>query len=325
MFNEIYTSAKSLAKELVLVRGPSISEMNWPDQQGRVWVVTGATSGIGTQTAMILAAHRAKVWLGGRNESKLQNTISEIKREHPAANVDYFIVDYEDLTTIAPGVKKLLKAETRLDGIIHNAGVMVPPQFSQIKQEYDTSIGVNNLGPMLLQTLLDPLFIKTAESNTSSSESRIVWLSSIAHVFAPPSGVLDWDHPSDPKDNPRRRYCVSKTISYIQSIQWTKHHPDVKALSLSVHPGLIKTELFRNTSFLEKGIIRPFLWSPVYGAYNELYAALSPKLHNDDNNVYIVPFARKGEIRPDIYAAARDDRGEKLWNWMNKAIEPYTI
>ena len=91
----------------------------------------------------------------------------EIAKEYNVTNreIKFIQIDLSDLTSIKPAVEEFLKLENRLDIIIHNAGVMTPPVGSETKQGYELQWGTNVLGPHLLQRLLDPLFIKTSETN----------------------------------------------------------------------------------------------------------------------------------------------------------------
>ena len=287
--------------------GPFFTAKDYPDLEGQVWIVTGATSGIGIEIAKCLLCQKAKVYIVGRSHSKLEATVALLKELFPAESVDTLLVDYTDLATIEPAINVFKSKETKLNGIFHNAGVMNVPTGCRTKQNIELTIGVNNVASQYLQNLLDPIILKTPKA-------RIVWISSLAHVMAPDSG---FDVNIINKASPETLYAMSKAINYIQAIQWTVNHPDSDVMSIAVHPGIIKSDLTRTTHSFVKTITSFLYYDTPYGALSPLYAALSPDCHNND---YIVPFGRQGHVRPDIYEAARNDKGKAVMHWIDEQI-----
>ena len=144
-----------------------------PDQTGRVAVVTGANSGIGFETAKALAAKGAAVVMACRNLDKARNAASEIRKDVPDARLDILELDLADL----PGVRDFagaFKAKyDRLDLLINNAGVMVPP-YGKTSDGFELQFGANHLGHFALTGHLLETILRTAGS-------RIVTVSSGAH------------------------------------------------------------------------------------------------------------------------------------------------
>ncbi|RCK58882.1 hypothetical protein Cantr_07294 [Candida viswanathii] len=135
---------------------------------------------------------------------------------------------FERLESIKPAVK-IPQPGNRLDIIFHNAGVMECPEDKKTKQGYQMELGTNCLGPQLLQNLLDPIFLKTAEKTPRAIQNRLgefecSYVCSIGRV-----------HLSDPefKESPvslKTKYAQSKAINLIQARQWNFNHPDPKPL-----------------------------------------------------------------------------------------------
>lgn len=292
---------------LVRDPGPFLLPEDYPDLTDQVWIVTGATSGIGFEIAKILLKQHAKVYILGRSAEKLEEHARLLRQEFPSEAVDTLIADYADLNTIKPAATDFKCKETKLNGIFHNAGVMNVPRHTYTKQGIEMTIGVNNVATQYLQDLLDPLIIATPKA-------RIVWLSSLGHIAAPQNGfnseLID-------KLSPEGEYAMSKAVDYIQAVQWSKRHPEADTLSLAVHPGVIKSELTRTTSSFLKTITAPFTYDTPYGALAPIYAGLAPNVENND---YIVPFGRPGPVRPDIYEAARNESGEQTVVWLENQI-----
>ncbi|ANB14243.1 Env9p [Sugiyamaella lignohabitans] len=297
---------------------PTFTEKDYPDQTGRVFIVTGGPTGIGYHVSRYLLQKNAKVWVVARSQTKVDAAITQFKKEMPNCNVDFFLVDFSDLATIKPGVQKFLDTESRLDGVFHNAGVMVPPNGSKTTQGYELQLGVNCVGPFLLQKYLDDIIIKTAKISPPNS-TRIVWVSSSGHGFSPKAGI-QWDNINFEKLNkPWKAYGQSKAINVYQGILWPKKHAGSGVVSLSAHPGNLKSELQRNTS----AAMNILLYPANYGAYTELYGALHPSLTTKDNGSYLIPWGKKGVARSDIVEGANGKNGERLWNWLEEQVAPY--
>ena len=135
---------------------------------GRVALVTGASSGLGTATAEGLARLGAKVVLVVRNEAKGQRTAQELRGSVPGARVDVRRCDVGDLDDVRRFVAEL--PEERVDVLVHNAGVM-PPSRTTSAQGHELSMAVHVLGPMLMTDLLRPQL-------AAAGESRVVLVTS---------------------------------------------------------------------------------------------------------------------------------------------------
>lgn len=307
----MYVTLSSLIKyayiSLLTSSEPVIKESEYPELTGLKWLVTGATGGIGYEVVKILLRQGAEVWLVGRSDTKLHSVLLDLKQHFPSAKLHSARIDYLDLSTVKPAVEQLFKETNHFNGIIHNAGVMLVPKGSVTKQGYEETIGVNNFATTLLQDLLDPLIVNVPNG-------RIVWLSSLAHMGAPPHG-LDVTLPET--GSPTSIYCMSKALDYIASVQWTKNHPTSSVKSISVHPGVIRSDLTRHMSGLELKFQHMIQWDTGYGARTVAAAAL---YDNAANNDYYVPFGKPGLVRADIYEAARNERGVAAMDWIEGKI-----
>lgn len=288
----------------------SFTEKDYPDLTGQKWLVTGATGGIGFDVAKILLNQGAEVWLVGRSEVKLQSTVNSLRQQIPTSKVHFVIIDYTDLRSIKPAVEKLHGETKILNGIVHNAGVMLVPKGSVTKQGYEETIGVNNLATALLQDLLDPLI-------ENVPNGRIVWLSSSGHLAAPKYG---FGPELVGKISAAKSYFMSKALDYILAVQWTKRHPNSSVKSIAVHPGVIKSDLARHTPAIQQKITAPIYWDTIYGAKTVIVGALDSKLAN---NVYVIPFGRPGLVRPDVYETAHGERGVEAVAWIESKIAPF--
>lgn len=242
---------------------------NWnttdiPDQTDRVAIVTGSNSGIGFETAKTLAAKNADVIMACRSMDKAQRALEKLKKGLPNAKIRIMSLDLSDLESITNFCELFRSEYSRLDLLINNAGVMVPP-YSKTKDGFELQMGTNHLGHFALTgKLLDML--------ETTPDSRIVSVSSAAHNFGKPDFTdLHWEHR---KYKPWRAYGDSK----VANLYFIYHLADLLSargsniVCAAAHPGWSATELQRNTGLVS--FLNPiFGQDSTMGALPTLYAA----------------------------------------------------
>jgi len=239
-----------------------------PGQTGRVAVVTGANTGIGFETARMLAARGAHVILACRSAEKGEAAVSRIMAEKPPGKAELMLLDLSDLDSVAAFASVFTTAHPRLDLLIDNAGVMVPP-FGRTKQGFETQFGTNHLGHFALTLRLLPLLEAT-------QGSRVVVVSSTAQHF----GRIDFDD----LNWERRRYNAwlaysqSKLANIMFALELSRRLAarGSGVLVTAAHPGWTATDLQRNTGSVRS--LNPlFGMKPVDGALPTLRAAVDPE------------------------------------------------
>ena len=293
------------------------TEKNIPDLHGKVYMVTGATSGIGMtmafrpvnrledtdcsvgyELATMLYQAGATVWMAGRSEEQCTRCIEHMKsaaKSIPnAGNLHFLYVALDDLNTIKPAVDKFLTAESRLDVLFNNAGVSLPPAGSKSAQGFELMMATNCLGPFLLAELLYPLLQRTA-ARTRAAAVRVVWTCSVHAEMHPPKDAMDpsqLDHPSTTDQS--LNYAASKLGNWYLASEYAKSADTSQRTVLNVvqNPGGLKTNLLRHTSRLFRFCVSPLLYPPRQGAYTELFAGLSEEVTDERNGAYIVPWGR---------------------------------
>lgn len=163
------------------------------EQGGRVAIVTGANSGIGLETARCLAAKGAHVVLACRSEERGRAAIEKLSSETPGASVELRLLDLSDLGSVRSFADAFGSDHERLDLLINNAGVMMPP-FSRSDAGFEMQFATNHLGHFALSGLLLPMV-------EASGAGRVVTVSSLAHR----TGRLDFDNLDGSQGNPKRR------------------------------------------------------------------------------------------------------------------------
>ena len=150
-------------------------------QKGRVVIVTGSSSGIGYETARVLANKQASVIIAVRNLDKGNKALAKILQQNKDADVKVMELDLANLASVKNFAENFQKNYSRLDLLINNAGVMIPP-YSKTTDGFELQFGTNHLGHFALTGQLLELLINT-------EGSRIVNVSSGAHNF----GKIDFD------------------------------------------------------------------------------------------------------------------------------------
>ena len=214
------------------------------DLEGKVYLVTGAYSGLGSATTKALLSAKAKVIIAGRNpetQSKFSEELlanSDLNLEKNQIDASHTL-DLADLGSVRDFANYVAKEYDEIHCLINNAGVMNTPA-GQTKNGFEIQMGTNVIGHFLLAKILAP------------TTKRQVWLSSKGHIrFGSPRINLEAINQVNLDDyHPRKRYQQSKLGSILLAKQFGIEYPHLK--SVAVHPGLVQTKLGRHANFLTK-------------------------------------------------------------------------
>lgn len=245
-----------------------------PPQNGRVAVVTG-TGGLGFEDALALARAGCETIIAGRNPRKGADAVDKIRSQVPAAQVRFELLDLADLASVAACAERLTRELDRLDILINNAAVMVPPDRQVTADGFELQLGTNHLGHFALTARLLPLM-------HWNKAARVVSVSSIAA----PRGVIDFDDLNAEKSYvPMTAYAQSKlaNLMFAVELQRRSEANGWGVASIAAHPGISRTDLIHNGAGPNSipGRLRsylPFLFQPAArGALPTLFAATSPR------------------------------------------------
>ncbi|KAF4472859.1 short chain dehydrogenase reductase [Fusarium albosuccineum] len=304
---------------------PRFTEKNVPDQSGKVFIVTGASAGVGKELAQILFSLNAKVYLASRTESKVNEAIEYIRSTAPnsTGSLHFLPINLEDLNSVKQAAATFLENESRLDGLWNNAGVMLPPEGSKTKQGYELQLGVNCLASFLFMRLLTSLMVQTARIEQPGAV-RVLWVgSSAVELFSPPGGVdlANLDYKRDVTNSDK--YAVSKGGMVLLSQEYARLHKEDGIISVAMNPGNLKTELRRHLPGYLAMIFGWLSWDPRYGAYTELFAGFSPDITLENSGCWVIPWGRISPVRQDIQDAATNGIGERFWAWCEGETREY--
>ena len=210
-----------------------------PSQLGRTAVVTGATGGLGYETALALAKAGAEVILTGRDDRKGRSAIEKISREVTGARVSYEHLDLASLASVADFAQRM-QARQSLDLLINNAGVMALPRRQTTADGFEMQFGTNHLGHFALTARLMPLLRR-------ASGPRVVSVSSLAHR----TGLIDFDDLQGARVYaPWKAYGQSKlaTLMFALELQRRSDAAGWNLISNAAHPGICPNQPVRERS-----------------------------------------------------------------------------
>lgn len=300
------TSAQSQPK-------PDWSLADMPSQSGRIFLVTGGTSGMGYEDAKALAAAGAQVVIAARNPHRGEETIARIKQEVADAQVQFEAVDLANLASVQALSERLNATLPRLDGLINNAAIMSPPQRGTSADGFELQLATNYLGHFALTSHLLPLLRK-------SEAARVVTLSSIAAA----RGSINFnDLQAEQAYNPFGSYAQSKLagLMFAFELQRRSEAQGWGIQSIAAHPGVAVTELIKRGPGLDSEFGRNWAkdreryHSAAQGALPTLYAATAPEAQP---GAYYGPIGEEEKRGPlglaSVPAAAKDAAAAaRLW------------
>lgn len=154
-----------------------LPERDMPDQTGRVYVVTGANTGIGREIARGLLLRGAKVFAACRSKERAAEAIDTLKRETGRDAIHFLQVDLASIKATVATAEAFVASEDRLDGLINSAGVSATPAHWKTEDGIELQFGTNVVGHFALTMALLPLLRQTAKTQRPG-EVRIVHVAS---------------------------------------------------------------------------------------------------------------------------------------------------
>jgi NAD(P)-dependent dehydrogenase (short-subunit alcohol dehydrogenase family) len=215
------------------------TEKDVPDESGRVAIVTGSNTGLGYDTARVLAARGATVVLAVRDTAKGDAAAARIRALTPGATVVVHKLDLGSLASVRTAGAELAAAHPRIDLLINNAGVMYPPKQTTV-DGFELQFGTNHLGHFALTGLL-------LNNLLSVDGSRVVVVASIAHNIRAKIDFADLQWKTRRYDRVGA-YGQSKlaNLLFAYDLQRRLAAARAKTIAVAAHPGVAATELVRH-------------------------------------------------------------------------------
>ncbi len=245
-----------------------------PDLKDKIAIVTGANCGLGYEDTRALIRKGATVILACRDMDKAGAALKQIHDEKPDAKAEIMQIDLADLVSIRRFTDEFIGKHERLDILINNAGLMMPP-LMRTADGFEIQFGTNHLGHFALTGLLLDMIINTPKA-------RVVTLSSAAHNMG---GKIDFNNLNAEKGyNKYAAYFQSKlaNLLFTYELQRRFEAAQIDAFAVAAHPMGATTNLQRYGNKVLYIILIPIMMGAEKGALPTLYAATSPDVKGGD-------------------------------------------
>ncbi|XP_050378729.1 short-chain dehydrogenase TIC 32, chloroplastic-like isoform X7 [Argentina anserina] len=286
------------------------------DGTGLTAIVTGASSGIGVETARVLALRGVHVVMAVRNMNAGTDVREEILKENSNAKIDVMELDLSSMASVRKFAAEYNSKGLPLNILINNAGVMATPfKFSQ--DNIELQFATNHLGHFLLTNRLLETMKRT--SRESSTEGRIVNVASLGHKFGYREGIRFDDINNESRHNKYRAYNQSKLANILHANELArrlkiKQEEGVEITANSLHPGEICTNLVRSihSYAVAAGLVynRILLKWIMQGAATTCFVSLHPQVKGVTGEY----FSGCNIIEPSSQAKD-EDMAKKLWEF----------
>ncbi|XP_067007931.2 retinol dehydrogenase 12 [Anabrus simplex] len=282
---------------------------------GKVFLVTGANSGIGKETVRELVRRKARVIMACRDMKKARLAIEDIRRHESSGELIPMHLDLASLKSVRKFCEEVMKDFPKIHVLINNAGMYIPMEEKKKTDDgFEIHFGVNHLGHFLLTNLLLPRL-------KESAPSRIVIVSSALHE----QGKIDFDDlngEKTPTKSGRHNsgYCNSKLANMLFSIELAKRTQDSGVCVYALCPGFAYTGLFRSRTIkwyhyiLFSPIALLYLRSAAQGAQTVIHCATCEEVEGESGLLYrnCTIYKPKKKLDPEV--------ASKLWEVSEKLV-----
>ncbi|KAL5155281.1 Short-chain dehydrogenase TIC 32, chloroplastic [Glycine soja] len=290
-------------------------------------IITGGASGIGLETARVLALRKVHVIIAVRNMVSAKEAKQQILEENESARVDVMKLDLCSVNSITSFVDNFIALDLPLNILINNAGVMFCP-FKLSEDGIEMQFATNHLGHFHLTNLLLDKMQQTAKA--TGIEGRIINLSSIAHNYTYRKGIR-FNKINERKGyGNKKAYGQSKLANILHTNELSRRLQEegVNITANSVHPGVIMTPLMRHSSYLMRMLIPLkhkqttqvftfYIWKNVpQGAATTCYVALHPSVKGVTGKYFV----DCNQCKPSSHAKNKQ-LAKKLWDFSNDLIK----
>jgi NAD(P)-dependent dehydrogenase (short-subunit alcohol dehydrogenase family) len=280
------------------------------DMTAKTVVITGGNSGIGKETARVLAEAGGTVVITARDQARGESAVADLRARIQNGRIELVVFDLADLATVRSGSERILALCDRIDVLVNNAGVVLSERRVSA-DGYEATFATNHLGPFLLTMLL-------LDRLAQSDSARIVNVASTAHKGA--RHGLDFDDlQSTEHYNGMQAYSRSKLANIYFTTELARRLDGTGITANCLHPGTVRTGYGRDgdaNGLLALGvkIASPFFLSPEKGARTSIFLAGSPEVEGVSGRYFV-----KCKPKAPSKAAMDAEAAQRLWE-ISKAL-----
>ena len=269
-------------------------------------LLTGATAGIGKETAFALAQKNNTLILPVRNRTKGEKLQKEILQKNPQAQIRLYNCDLASMQSIKNFTEQIKQDFDALDVLINNAGLW-QSKFETSADGIEMTWAVNHLAPFLLTNLLIDLLKK-------SPKARIVNVASDLH-----QGEINWQDVELKKNfSGLNAYKQSKLANILFTRSLAEKLKSSQITANALMPGFIATDIFRKMPSFVRWLIPLFAKTPKQGAETSVYLATSPEVEGISGEYF-----KDKKRAKSSYASKNMESAKKLWELSEKYVKNY--
>ena len=294
---------RKLPDELIFLQNRNLPQKTTDaSMQGKVCVITGATSGVGYESAKKLAEGGASLVMISRNKEKAERVSAQFQKDYNA-EIDIIIADLSNLKQVRKAAEQVLSDHPKIDVLINSAGLHSTKK-TYTEEGFETVFCVNHLAAFLLtHLLLDRL--------KENDHARIIQVNSEGHRF---NGL----NPNDLNWKKRlytglRGYGASKTAQLLTVWEFADMLKDTNVTINAMHPGDVRTNIGSNNGWLYRFFLRHFTWhflrDPSVSGEAVYYLAAAPEMQDISGRFYHLTV----EEKPAKHALDRTV-GKRIWD-----------
>jgi len=284
------------------------------DLNGKVFVVTGANSGIGFIAARDFARRGATVAIVCRNQARGEKAVADIRNGSGNENVRLYLTDMSVMRNVSETGKALARDFPAIDVLCNNAG-SVNARRLVTGDGHELTFAANHLGPFLLTQLLMPSLLQAA----GQGSARVVFTSSLGHKNSP----LDFDDLNMDRDyGGLKAYGRSKLMNLLTALEIDRRYRERNIVASAFHPGAVRTPIWSKGGILGKllgATLYPFMIDVEPGADTMIWLASAEEdsARHADGHYFVK--RRKAETAP----FATSEAATRLWDVSMELVRPY--
>ncbi|KAJ8114260.1 hypothetical protein OPT61_g3813 [Boeremia exigua] len=301
---------------------------NIPSLIGKVVLVTGGTAGIGAETVKAISAHSPDhIYFTGRNLSAAESLISDVRSKYSTVALTFIELDLSSLQSVAQGIKKSFSHD-HLDILFLNAGIIAKPPALSV-DGYEIQFATNHLGHAMLTKQVLPYLLNA--TRRPGGDVRVITTSSEGYeLHRLIKGGISFDELQHGGTmsrmilGPWARYGQSKLANILFAAELGRRYPDI--MSVSVHPGVVKTPMLDGLQGFNKIFNNVGLWAnsitpmePHEGAWNQLWCAAGARREELLNGGFYRPVGIDFTEKTTLLARDKE-LAKKLWDWTEDVL-----
>ena len=283
------------------------------DLRGRTIVVTGPTSGLGRETARMLASAGADLVLVGRDRGRTQDASDECAALGDG-NVRTVLADMADLGSVASAVQEMRAYGARIDCVVHNAGALLKER-TESPQGHEMTLAAHVLGPHLMTRML--------VDDLAANQGRVVTVSSGGmYAAALPSSPARADKANDLRGwDGTRQYALAKRMQVTLNEMWAAERPDVWFAAM--HPGWADTPGVKSSLPGFRAVTAPLLRTARQGADTIAWLAGIAEPGGRSGRFWCDREERSIHRLPSTRTSDTPENRAQLWQWCNECTNPF--